>query len=160
MVDGALMRPGRFDKICYCGLPSPEEKLEICEVLARKHGLTLPEGTLLQDELRQLVSQLPRLFTCADLGALFSSAKIESVTAAMSAASGDKEGELAMPANMPKPVLTMDHIYSALPSAKPSVSEADERRYEKIFENYKPGVKSAMAPKENAAPERQRVALA
>lgn len=61
MVDPALMRPGRFDKICYCGqdlnrffpfsqvpkhedlrllilcrgLPSDDEKLEICQVLAR-----------------------------------------------------------------------------------------------------------------------------
>lgn len=38
MVDPALMRPGRFDKICYLGLPSEEEKLEICELMARLVG--------------------------------------------------------------------------------------------------------------------------
>merc|ERR1719499_251620 len=39
LVDAALMRPGRFDKICYCGLPSDAEKLRICEILAGRHGL-------------------------------------------------------------------------------------------------------------------------
>eukprot|EP00439_Symbiodinium_sp_Y106_P033129 s5045_g3.t5 len=42
MVDPALMRPGRFDKICYCGLPSDSERLAICEILARKNNL-VPE---------------------------------------------------------------------------------------------------------------------
>merc|ERR1712232_1141806 len=41
MVDQALMRPGRFDKICYCGLPNDEDTLHICEILSKKNELIL-----------------------------------------------------------------------------------------------------------------------
>ena len=72
MVDPALMRPGRFDKICYCGqdlnrffpfskcpkaprppavrcqgLPSDDEKLEICQVFGQADAATLARYCLL-----------------------------------------------------------------------------------------------------------------
>merc|ERR1719387_572358 len=79
LVDQALMRPGRFDKICYCGIPTDEERLQVCEILAAKHSVA-PDARLAGDlraQLRQLVSQLPRLLTSADLEAIFSSARLE-----------------------------------------------------------------------------------
>lgn len=142
LVDAALMRPGRFDKICYCGLPSDDEKLEICEILARKHGM--PAGatspghgqqrqagaeTELRVQLRHLVTKLPRLFTSADLNALFSSAKIEAISEAFSGG--------CAPAAAPS--VTMAHLHAALVSAKASISEADERRYARVFAPYRPG---------------------
>jgi len=131
LVDAALMRPGRFDKICYCGLPSDDEKLRICEVLAEKHSL---HGASTPD-LRVLVSRIPRLFTCADLNALFSSAKIEAVNEALKVR---PEGapSAAGPPTMPR--LTLAHVYAALDVAKPSVSQSDERRYSHIFAPYRP----------------------
>ncbi|CAJ1372949.1 unnamed protein product [Effrenium voratum] len=128
MVDPALMRPGRFDKICYCGLPSEAEKLDICQVLARKNKLTdgAPASAEadLNVQLRQLVSRLPRLFTSADINALFSSAKIEAVNEKLK-----KEA-------VGEPKITMGHLYTALESAKASVSESDERRHAQIFAPY------------------------
>lgn len=130
MVDPALMRPGRFDKICYCGLPSDDEKLEICQVLARKNDLVgdvQVNGNAPADltvSLRQLVSRLPRLFTSADISALFSSAKIEAVNETLQK-DGPKE-----------PKMRMSHLYAALATSKASVSEADERRYAQIFAPY------------------------
>lgn len=149
MVDGALMRPGRFDKICLCDLPSSEEKLQICEVLAAKHSLTVDA-----EDLRQLVTKFPPLFTSADINALFSSATIEAVNESVNRAQA--EG-----GTMSKPELSFAMLDTALQSAKASISEADMQRYEKIFAPYKPGVKaSAMSRDIPEAPKSQRVALA
>eukprot|EP00403_Amphidinium_massartii_P007023 CAMPEP_0178374380 /NCGR_PEP_ID=MMETSP0689_2-20121128/2347_1 /TAXON_ID=160604 /ORGANISM="Amphidinium massartii, Strain CS-259" /LENGTH=1121 /DNA_ID=CAMNT_0019994349 /DNA_START=70 /DNA_END=3431 /DNA_ORIENTATION=- len=115
MVDAALMRPGRFDKICYCGLPSFEEKVEICTILATKHGFeaTSPAGadadatSQIESELKSLVAMLPRLFTCADLFALFATAKIGAVNDALrERASGDPKVSV-------KPILNIGHLKTA-----------------------------------------------
>jgi len=131
LVDAALMRPGRFDKICYCGLPSDAEKLRICEILAGRHSLMLASAS----DLHVLVSRIPRLFTCADLNALFSSAKIEAVNEALKARP-EGASSAAGPGTMPR--LTLAHLYAALAVAKPSVSDLDERRYAQIFAAYRP----------------------
>lgn len=125
MVDAALMRPGRFDKICYCGSPNDEERLQICEIQARRMGVEADQA-----QLRQLVARIPRLFTPADICALFSSAKVEAITEIMkgSGAPGDV------------PTVTLAHVCAALACAKPSVSEADDRRYAQLFAAYMPNV--------------------
>merc|ERR1712194_653094 len=135
MVDPALMRPGRFDKICYCGIPTDEEKVQICEVLAARHSLVIGPshqqslGTDMRAHLRRLVSRFPRLFASADIGAVFSTAKIEAVTSALDDASSATQA----------PVMTVAHLYAALASAKACISEADEERYNQIFAAYRPG---------------------
>eukprot|EP00443_Scrippsiella_acuminata_P043981 CAMPEP_0115194512 /NCGR_PEP_ID=MMETSP0270-20121206/14109_1 /TAXON_ID=71861 /ORGANISM="Scrippsiella trochoidea, Strain CCMP3099" /LENGTH=566 /DNA_ID=CAMNT_0002607817 /DNA_START=44 /DNA_END=1744 /DNA_ORIENTATION=- len=142
LVDAALMRPGRFDRICYCGLPDEKEKLQICEILAQKNALVVSGGDI-QVEL----------------------AKIEAVNEALgqtSAAQGASSGSTAA-ACAPKkaPTMSMVHLYAALAAAKASISEADERRYNKIFEPYRPGGKPAALQRD--APETipgRRVALA
>jgi len=156
LVDAALLRPGRFDKICYCGLPSDEEKMQICEILAKRHGLVSEHPCAeLGPQLRRLVSRLPRLFTCADLTALFASARIEAVNEALHGAPS------VSAVTSHKPVMSMGHLYEALSTAKASVSEADERRYTKIFAAYRGAQPSAMSL---GAAERQqpgqKVALA
>lgn len=154
LVDAALMRPGRFDKICYCGLPSKEEKLQICEVLAAKHGLKIDTSSGSgKSALLNLVSAMPRLFTSADIGALFSSAKIEAVNGALehTAKTGKK---------VPQAVMGVEHLHSALALAKASISEADERRYSRIFAPYMGQVRSALHRDAPEPPPQGRVALA
>jgi peroxin-1 len=137
LVDQALMRPGRFDKICYCGLPTEEEKVQICIVLAAKHNLVVgpseqqTSGTDMRAHLRRLVSRFPKLFTSADIGALFSTAKVEAVTSALNENGSSKSAS--------GPTMTLAHLYAALPLAKASISEADDHRYNKIFAPYRPG---------------------
>eukprot|EP00913_Durusdinium_trenchii_P000465 g425.t1 len=136
MVDPALMRPGRFDKICYCGLPTEEEKLEICQILARKNSLSADGDDLVARALlRELVACLPKLFTCADVNALFSSAKIEAVNQAL----GQKD-------SIAQPKMMLSHLYEALSTSKASVSPADERRYGEIFAPYCGGTGSRGGP--------------
>eukprot|EP00439_Symbiodinium_sp_Y106_P032744 s5045_g3.t3 len=87
----------------------------------------IPESANLQ----QLVSNLPRLFTSADINALFSSAKIEAVNEALAQEGGMHQSR--------QPSMRIGHLYSALETAKASISEADERRYSQIFGPYCPG---------------------
>jgi len=176
------MRPGRFDRICYCGLPSDEEKLQICEILAAKHHVTTasaaelsqlmqqqqPFGATgaaaaapasdLRGQLRRLVTQLPRLFTSADINALFSSAKIEAVNEALQDA---PPGGLtaAAPGGGP-PRVTVMHLYSALVTARASISEADERRYSKVFASYRPGTQPSAMRRNGSDPPPSGVKVA
>ncbi|CAE8618411.1 unnamed protein product [Polarella glacialis] len=151
MVDPALMRPGRFDRILYCGIPSDLERLDMCEIFARKNDLALgtldqrlPAESDLKAHLRQLVSQLPRLFTSADLNALFSSAKIEAVNEVLQSQQESADSS-DQPSGPCAPVMTLSHLYAALATAKASVSEADERRYDKLFAAYRPGAQASGA---------------
>jgi len=163
MVDPALMRPGRFDRICYCGLPSDEERLQICNILATKHGLIAPPGgdSELRSALEELVARMPRLFTSADVNALFASAKIEAVNAALS---GSEHG---VTKSLRAPAVCISHLHTALSTAKASVSAADVRRYDRIFEPYRPGPKRSPSQRSGAGGESEsktevgsRVALA
>jgi peroxin-1 len=144
LVDQALMRPGRFDKICYCGLPTTDEKIQTCELLATKHGLVLSAseqqegGVDLLLHLKRLVSKFPRLFTSADIGALFSSAKIDVVTSMLQ----DKTSR-TLNGSSKAPVMHMAHLYAALSSAKASISEADDLRYTRVFAPYRPGAQQS-----------------
>ncbi|CAK9019073.1 4-beta-glucanase E1) (Endocellulase E1) [Durusdinium trenchii] len=85
--------------------------------------------------LRELVACLPKLFTCADVNALFSSAKIEAAKGFNCSAKDDVE----------LGTLKHGHLYEALSTSKApvtavrtaaSVSPADERRYGEIFAPY------------------------
>lgn len=164
LVDAALMRPGRFDRICYCGFPSAEDKLQICEILAAKSGLTT-EGVSsrgvspsdLRTQLRRLVDQMPRLFTCADIGAVFSSAKIEAVNEALKCRDAAGAGTGLQKA----PAVTIPQLQAALKATKASVSEEDERRYAKVFAPYMPGPdQSALQRNGSEAQAGVKVALA
>eukprot|EP00434_Breviolum_minutum_P027105 symbB.v1.2.023971.t1/scaffold2236.1/size84961/5 len=118
----------------------------------------------IEANLQQLVSRLPRLFTSADISALFSSAKIEAVNESLQK-DGPKE-----------PKMTMSHLFGALATSKApcccvslvifhdlqlgkaSVSEVDERRYAQIFGPYCGGSGSRGGPEQETKPV--KVALA
>lgn len=36
LLDAALLRPGRLDRLLFCDFPSPQERLDILKVLSRK----------------------------------------------------------------------------------------------------------------------------
>lgn len=55
LLDAALLRPGRLDRLLICDFPSPRERSEILEVLARKvrfHSLIILMGTPRYSERR------------------------------------------------------------------------------------------------------------
>ena len=75
LLDQALLRPGRFDKMLYLGVSDTHEKqLTILEALTRKFAL---DPSL---ELRGVAENLPLTYTGADLYALCSDAMLKAIT--------------------------------------------------------------------------------
>lgn len=135
MVDGALMRPGRFDKILYCPIPDLEQKVDICVTLAEKNSIKTADGSPLEGEyrveiFRKMLAESPPLLTGADLNAVFSSAKIEAVNEALDRATRGEKAE--------KLYITVKHLRKALEEIRPSISSADDLKYKKVFEKYLP----------------------
>ncbi|KAK8254823.1 peroxin 6 [Phyllosticta capitalensis] len=75
LLDQALLRPGRFDKMLYLGVSDTHDKqLTILEALTRKFTL---DPSL---SLRNVATSLPFTFTGADLYALCSDAMLHAIT--------------------------------------------------------------------------------
>ena len=75
LLDQALLRPGRFDKMLYLGISDTHDKqLAIIEALTRKFNLH-PETSL-----RRVADSLPFTYTGADLYALCSDAMLKAIT--------------------------------------------------------------------------------
>ena len=80
LLDQALLRPGRFDKMLYLGISDTHEKqLTILEALTRKFTLR-PDVSL-----RRVAQSLPFTYTGADLYALCSDAMLKAITRQTSA---------------------------------------------------------------------------
>lgn len=80
LLDQALLRPGRFDKMLYLGVSDTHEKqMTILEALTRKF-------TMASDlSLRRVAEELPFTYTGADLYALCSDAMLKAITRQASA---------------------------------------------------------------------------
>lgn len=75
LLDNALLRPGRFDKMLYLGVSDTHDKqLTILEALTRKFALH-PDLSL-----RRIAETLPFTYTGADLYALCSDAMLKAIT--------------------------------------------------------------------------------
>ena len=75
LLDQALLRPGRFDKMLYLGVSDTHDKqLTILEALTRKFTM-YPEMSL-----RRVAESLPFTYTGADLYALCSDAMLKAIT--------------------------------------------------------------------------------
>jgi peroxin-6 len=75
LLDPALLRPGRFDKMLYLGVSSThEQQVTIMEALTRKFALS-PDV-----DLTRVAHRLPFTYTGADLYALCSDAMLKAIT--------------------------------------------------------------------------------
>ena len=76
LLDAALLRPGRLDRLLQCGLPNMGERKEILAALAARLPLA-PDADL------AAVAAATEGFTGADLGALLADAQLAAVHAAL-----------------------------------------------------------------------------
>lgn len=105
LLDQALLRPGRFDKMLYLGVSDTHDKqLTIMEALTRKFTLH-PDMSL-----RRVAESLPFTYTGADLYALCSDAMLKAVTRQASAVDAKIK---ALPGGPVSTAYFFDHLATA-----------------------------------------------
>ncbi|XP_041981688.1 nuclear valosin-containing protein-like [Aricia agestis] len=125
IIDPAVLRPGRLDRIMYVGMPGTEDRYDILQKLT-KNG-TKPH--LGPDVDLQIIANLTEGYTGADLSGLVRIAATNSLTNHIS--NGTLEGEL---------FVTYEDFRAALSKSKPSVSTKEQLHYEKLRLKYAGGV--------------------
>jgi ATP-dependent 26S proteasome regulatory subunit len=149
LLDAALLRPGRFDRLCYLGIPATrEEQLFALRALTRKFDMSDDVS------LEKVLEPLDFVYTGADFFALCSDAMMFAVEDALEAvqdqlnlASALQGGESAASLTAPgtatekaeesKPVkVCMEHFVRARAQLKPSVTKADLQKYEALKQKF------------------------
>jgi len=143
MIDPAMVRPGRLDKLLYVDLPTPNERAEILRTMTKKTPLS-PEADAALESFA--TSDKCEGFSGADLAALVREAatlalrsKLESVGAfevddgvlqfegtGLENEDGDEEGEEREGERI---LVGEDHFRAAMEKVSPSVSVAQRKRY-------------------------------
>ncbi|XP_011493943.1 PREDICTED: peroxisome assembly factor 2 [Ceratosolen solmsi marchali] len=121
LIDPALLRPGRFDKMLYVGVCSdPDSRLSILKALTRrfkmeKHG----------QELETLVHQLPDNLTGADLSSVCSKAWLRAVHRTLANANSNEK-------LIDDVIVRLDDFVQVSGELVPSVSKEELIRYKKL----------------------------
>lgn len=135
MIDPAMCRPGRLDKLLYVDLPSAAERAEIAATLLRR----LPLGTAAEgaDAAREAVCALVRNrcegYSGADLAALIREAGVLALRRTLGALDGYDVGVATETTGDVQPgavQVVVGDFEVALGKVQPSVSAAQRRRYE------------------------------
>jgi len=121
ILDPALMRPGRFDRIVYVNIPTAEGRLKILEI----HTKNMPLDKSVN--LKKL-SEETEGYTGADLEALAREAAM-----------------LALRENIDVKKVTSKHFEQAMEKVQPSVSKNDIERYQQVESKYLKSARAALA---------------
>ena len=134
MLDSALLRPGRFDRILLVGAPEEKGRIQIFEI----HTKNMPLGDkkeFSKEKRETFIKSLAKKtegYTGADIEAFAREAALISLRES-------KDSKFVQP----------EHFESAFLKIKPSVSKPVLEVYKKIEDNYLKSVKSAL-PTENS----------
>lgn len=134
LLDPALLRPGRLDRLLYVGVASDaESQLKVLRALTRKFALH-------QDvDLAVISTQCPPRLTGADMYALCSDAwmvALKACIAQQESARSARAGEDGSDAGQREVVVTRADFAAALHSLRPSLTADDIARYESIRDEY------------------------
>ncbi len=129
MIDPAMLRPGRLDKTLYVQLPSPDERFEILKTIVRaNHTPVAPSVDL------SAISRDHRCknFSGADISSLVKEASVRSLKRVFFKEIG--QGIETVSDSIPADgiVVSREDFESALSAVKPSVSDRDRLRYERL----------------------------
>ncbi|MBS3172500.1 CDC48 family AAA ATPase [Candidatus Woesearchaeota archaeon] len=112
LIDPALLRPGRFDRIIMSPIPDKESREQILKV----HTKNMPLG---KDVNITLLAEKTPFFTGSDISALVKEAAM-----------------LALRQDINVKEITMKHFNEALKKVQASVNEQDIEKYKKIEEQF------------------------
>eukprot|EP01080_Neovahlkampfia_damariscottae_P011702 gene11702-4936_t len=124
IIDPAMLRPGRLDKLLFVPLPNEKARLEILKTVSRKTPLN-------KDINLKSISKSCELFSGADIQALVKEAAIccykEQVLKKKNQMKDDEDEEISV---------KMKHFQQALKKVSPSVSEKDIAFFEKLRQQF------------------------
>ena len=144
LIDAALLRPGRLDRLLHVNFPSDVERAQIMRSLSRRARLAddLKDGEM----LARVAADAPGL-TGADLQALLSDAQL---SAAHEALDASKRGERV------EAKISYEHVMKALTTLRPSVPPAEAARLELIYATFLSGRKASSYDAAADAADRRR----
>nr|GAT60935.1 predicted protein [Mycena chlorophos] len=118
MIDPAMVRPGRLDKLLYVDLPAPDERVEIVKTLLRR--VPVQAGV---DAIQQLVHDSCDGYSGADLASLVREAGVSALRRTLAVEMETMDEAVTVSAR---------DFSDALQKVGPSVSVAQRRRYEAL----------------------------
>ncbi|KAG8729603.1 hypothetical protein FRC11_008386 [Ceratobasidium sp. 423] len=138
MLDPAMCRPGRLDKLLYVDLPGPAERGEIMRTLIRGVRLGSTSTISLDSERDMIVSTIAQLaidrcdgYSGADLAALVREAAVRALRSILLSGQIAKDGLQGSQTDNRISVTPHD-FEQALSKLGPSVSAVQRKRYEAL----------------------------
>ena len=124
ILDPAVLRPGRLDKILYVGFPGPRDRLEILKALTK--GGTRPRLGADVDLNKLGTDARCDGFSGADVGNLVRQASMIALRETLRSGEGLKDDIVLQPR----------HFERAFSSVRPSVGEKERAKYEAMGKRY------------------------
>ncbi len=144
MLDPAMRRPGRLDKLLYVDLPAADERAEIVRtVLARRRVPLAPHDTGMDRVAEMIAGARGEGYSGADLAALVREAGVRALRRALGTLEETDEGGSGSGAGAGAGVgvvVLVEDFEAALEKVAPSVSKAQRRRYEALRETFGSGI--------------------
>lgn len=129
IVDPAVLRPGRLDKILYVGLPAEDDRADILRALTKNRT----QPPLAEDVDLGVIARLTEGYTGADLAGLVRQASLQTLKDSIAACAEDDKS----PIDSEEAVqVAQAHFLEAIRNIKPSVNEEDKKHYERLKRKY------------------------
>lgn len=126
ILDPAMLRPGRLDKILFVGLPSASDRVDILKTITKNGTKPLLDHDVNLEEIGN--SSLCTGFTGADLTSLVREASLAAMKEYLQFASN-------LDIRDAQPKVSKNHFDIALSKIRPSVSAKDQKLYDKMKAN-------------------------
>ncbi|KAH9068207.1 P-loop containing nucleoside triphosphate hydrolase protein [Lactarius deliciosus] len=145
MLDPAMCRPGRLDKLLYVDLPEPDERAEIVRTLLVRRGVPLApsmdSALAPADSVAEMVGgERGEGYSGADLAALVREAGVRALRRALGTLWEMDESPAGPESGTEGVVVLVEDFRAALDKVVPSVSKVQRRRYEALRETFASGV--------------------
>lgn len=133
MIDPAMVRPGRLDKLLYVDLPSPSDRVGILMTHTRR----TPVDDASNDEIGKIVmSDKCDGFSGADIAALVREAATLALRGALENVGAFERETVDTVRDTASVRVTADHFAAAAEKTLPSVSREQRMKYERMRDKY------------------------
>lgn len=151
MIDPAMLRPGRLDKTLYIELPDSNERHDILKTLIKSNGTPVSNNV---DLCKISHDERCRNFSGADLSSLVREASVIALKRKIFIGIKDLDESVEDHEEIMDVEVTAEDFDKALDTTKPSVSDRDRMKYEKLNKRLgwdKTTVNTSTEPKDDAA---------